>query len=55
MVTDTKNGSERSDEEMRKLLKPTPSAEDVLLALQKSYAEPGQEIKLKRLRLPPLY
>lgn len=45
MATDTKNDAERSDEEMRKLLKPTPSAEDVLLALQKSYAEPGQEIK----------
>lgn len=35
---------EPSDEEMRKLLKPTPSAEQVLVALQGSYAEPGQSI-----------
>lgn len=34
-----------SDEEMRKLLKPTPSAEQLLLALQSSYADPGQSIK----------
>ncbi len=36
---------EPSDEEMRKLLKPNPSTEQILLALQDSYAEPGQEIK----------
>lgn len=36
---------ELSDEEMRKLLKPAPSFEQVLLALQSSYAEPGQSIK----------
>lgn len=34
-----------SDEEMRKLLKPNPSKEQVLVALQRSFAEPGQEIK----------
>ena len=34
-----------SDEEMRKLLKPVPSAEQILVALQASYAEPGQAIK----------
>lgn len=39
---------ELSDEEKRKLLKPTPSAEQVLVALQGSYAVPGQEIKFKK-------
>jgi len=34
-----------SDEEMRKLLKPAPSAEQILVALQGSYVVPGQEIK----------
>jgi Ser/Thr protein kinase RdoA (MazF antagonist) len=36
---------EPSDEEMRKLLKPTPSYEQILVALQGSYADPGQSIK----------
>lgn len=35
---------ESSDEEMRKLLKPSPSAEQILVALQGSYIEPGQSI-----------
>jgi Ser/Thr protein kinase RdoA (MazF antagonist) len=39
---------EPSDEEMRKLLKPTPSAEQLLVALQGNYAEPGQSIKFLR-------
>eukprot|EP00934_Nitzschia_sp_Nitz4_P007010 Nitzschia sp. Nitz4//scaffold358_size24170//16852//18607//NITZ4_008432-RA/size24170-processed-gene-0.35-mRNA-1//-1//CDS//3329549005//7000//frame0 len=42
---DTTSKEELSDEEWRKLLKPAPSSEQVLLALQKSYAEPGQEIR----------
>jgi len=33
-----------SDEAMRKLLTPTPSVEHILMALQGSYVEPGQEI-----------
>jgi Ser/Thr protein kinase RdoA (MazF antagonist) len=33
-----------SDEELRKLWKPTPSAEHILLALQGSYIEPGRSI-----------
>ena len=36
--------TEVSDEQMRKLLKPTPSAEQILVALQGSYVEPGQAI-----------
>jgi Ser/Thr protein kinase RdoA (MazF antagonist) len=37
-----------SDEEMRKLLKPTPSADQVLEVLKHRYAQPAQEIKLVR-------
>lgn len=44
-ATGTSLDKKPSDEEMRKLLKPNPSAEQILLALQSSYAEPGQEIK----------
>lgn len=44
-MSEKKPDAELSDEEMRKLLKPCPSTEEVLLALQKSYVEPGQEIK----------
>ena len=45
-VTDpAKPPEEPSDEEWRKLLKPTPSAEQVLVALQGTYAEEGTAVK----------
>jgi Ser/Thr protein kinase RdoA (MazF antagonist) len=44
-TTSTVADKQPSDEEMRKLLKPNPSAEQILVALQSNYAEPGQEIK----------
>jgi Ser/Thr protein kinase RdoA (MazF antagonist) len=40
------SGKEPSDEEMRKLLKPNPSEDQVVAALKESYAESGQEVKI---------
>lgn len=37
---------EPSDEEMRKLLKPNSTPDQVVAALKKSYAKPGQEVKM---------
>ena len=40
------NNEEPSDEEMRKLLKPNPSADQVVQVLLKSYVEPEQQVKI---------
>jgi hypothetical protein len=40
------DAADTSDEEMRKLLKPKPTANQVVEALRKGYAQAGQEIKI---------
>lgn len=40
------DAADTSDEEMRKLLKPKPTADQVAEALRKSYAQTGQEVKI---------
>eukprot|EP00980_Cylindrotheca_fusiformis_P017910 scaffold5682_cov140-Cylindrotheca_fusiformis.AAC.21 len=39
-------GKEPSDEEMRKLLLPKPSNEQLIAALTKSFAKAGQDVKI---------
>jgi len=38
-----------SDEEMRKLLVPDPSPEQMIEALKKSFVKPGQEVTIVKM------
>jgi endonuclease V-like protein UPF0215 family len=42
----TSDAADTSDEEMRKLLKPKPTADQVAEALRKSYTQADQEVKI---------
>mmetsp|Transcript_13079 Transcript_13079/g.19526 ORF Transcript_13079/g.19526 Transcript_13079/m.19526 type:complete len:668 (-) Transcript_13079:35-2038(-) len=46
--TKTPSSSLASDEEMRKLLKPSPSADDILKVLRSSYCNDGDDVKVSK-------